>query len=190
MTLFDELASRFESPPAREFYGEQVTIASHMCQAAALAEADGASAEMIVAALLHDVGHLVPDLRPDDRNRDHARLAMEILGKHLGPEVTEPVRLHVDAKRYLVAVDPSYAGTLSPASVHTLKLQGGPMTESESRAFATHKFFDDAVKLRRWDEAAKDPSAPVFRLSHFKPYIDSVAVLDPNLSDPNLHDPT
>lgn len=174
MTPFEALTRLFDSSAASEFYGEQVTIAEHMLRAAANADADGAPVELVVAALCHDVGHLLPSDSPDARNRDHAEMAMEVLHQCFGPAVTEPIRLHVDAKRYLVTIDADYRRTLSPASRHTLILQGGPMTSAECESFAETEFFDSAVKLRRWDEAAKDPSAHVRPLTYYEPYVNAV----------------
>jgi gamma-butyrobetaine dioxygenase len=89
--------------------------------------------------------------------------------------VTEPVRLHVAAKRYLCAVEPSYFGRLSEASVYTLSVQGGPMTEAEAREFTAHPYAADAIRVRRWDDEAKDPSAEVPDFDHFRPMLEDLA---------------
>src|SRR5690349_24326992 len=125
-----------------------------MRQAGALAEAAGAPAPLVAAALLHDVGHL-----RSETDARHGTGGARWLAQWFGPEVTEPVRLHVAAKRYLCAVEPGYAETLSPASVYTLGVQGGPMRGAELAEFAAGPYADDACRLRRWDDAAKDPGA-------------------------------
>src|SRR5579859_6046653 len=139
--------------------GEAVTQEEHALQAAMLAESAGADAPSIAAALLHDVGHLLHEL-PDDapeRGVDdaHEELAAKWLAEWLPAETVEPVRLHVAAKRYLCATDAGYFARLSPPSVLSLKLQGGPMSEAEVEAFRASRFFKDAIRLRAWDEAAK-----------------------------------
>jgi phosphonate degradation associated HDIG domain protein len=135
---------------------EAVTALAHALQCAQLAEWAGARPALVVAALLHDVGHFVDGAAGQDGVDDaHELRALPWLGRSLGPEVTEPIRLHVAAKRWLVATDPSYAGTLSPASVNSLALQGGPMNASECAAFEALPYAADATRLRRWDDAAK-----------------------------------
>ncbi|GAA2365925.1 phosphonate degradation HD-domain oxygenase [Dactylosporangium salmoneum] len=161
----DELRRLFESEGAREYLGEPVTQAEHMLQAAALAERAGAPDALVAAALLHDVGHFHgvltgADLMAGTDNR-HSDTGADWLAQWFGPEVCEPVRLHVAAKRYLCAVEPGYHDRLSEASKYTLGVQGGPMPAEEAQRFAAHPYAADAVALRRWDEQAKDPSAVV-----------------------------
>jgi len=170
-----QIARLFGSEGAAEYLGEPVTQAAHMLQAARLAELDGASDALIAAALLHDVGHFTGavsghELMSGTDNR-HSHSGADWLGQWFGPEVTEPVRLHVAAKRYLCAVDPGYAGLLSPASVYTLSVQGGPMAEAEIAQFQSGPYADDACRLRRWDDAAKDPRAAVPSFGHFEPVL-------------------
>jgi gamma-butyrobetaine dioxygenase len=174
LTPFDEIVSWFATPQAQEFYGERVTIAEHMLQAAALAVSEQARTELVAAALLHDVGHLVPDLHPDERNREHANLALNYLSEMFSSEVTEPIRLHVQAKRFLVATQESYEALLSPASVHTLKLQGGPLDASGCETFLEHPHAQDALMVRRWDEAAKDAEADVPDLDAYRELVESL----------------
>jgi phosphonate degradation associated HDIG domain protein len=159
-----------------EYGGEAVTQEQHALQAALFAEQAQSSPALITAALLHDVGHLLhrlpedaPDQGVDDR---HESLAARWLRKHFGPEVVEPVRLHVAAKRYLCAVDSTYLQQLSPPSQLSLQLQGGPMSETECQEFAAHPFCEAAVALRRWDDAAKVPDMQTPTLAHFANYID------------------
>jgi gamma-butyrobetaine dioxygenase len=143
-----------------------------MLQAAALAERDGAAAALVAAALLHDVGHFTGavhgrDLTAGTDNR-HSHQGADWLAAWFGPEVTEPVRLHVAAKRYLCAVEPDYFGRLSEASVYTLSVQGGVMSAQEVAAFEADPHAVDAVRLRRWDEAAKEPEANDPGFEHYR----------------------
>jgi gamma-butyrobetaine dioxygenase len=171
----DVIAGLFASEGAAEYLGEAVTQAAHMLQAAALAERDGATDALIAAALLHDVGHFTGtvtgrDLMRGTDNR-HSDQGAAWLARWFGPEVTEPVRLHVAAKRYLCATEPGYLDLLSPASVYTLGVQGGPMRGGEVAAFAASPHAQDACRVRRWDDAAKAPDAPVPPFDHFRPVL-------------------
>jgi gamma-butyrobetaine dioxygenase len=138
-----------------ESYGEGVTMLRHALQTAALAQADGADDSLVVAALLHDVGHF---LQPTDDSygyHKHDRSGGEWLARHFGPAISEPVRLHVAAKRYLCATEAEYFGRLSAASVHSLGKQGGPMSAQESAAFTAQPHAGAAIRLRRWDDGGK-----------------------------------
>jgi gamma-butyrobetaine dioxygenase len=169
------IADLFASEGAADYLGEAVTQATHMLQAAALAEQAGAGPALIAAALLHDVGHFTGavtgrDLMQGTDNR-HSHQGASWLAQWFGPEVTEPVRLHVDAKRYLCAVEAGYFEKLSPASVYTLGVQGGPMHPDEAAAFAASPFAADACQVRRWDDEAKVPDAPTPEFEHFVPVL-------------------
>lgn len=155
-------------------YDEAVTQTQHAIQAAELARDEGRSEALIVAALLHDLGHLLLDefeRRPDFLTRDlhHEDVAARFLANWFGPEVTEPIRLHVAAKRYLCTVEPGYHDGLSPASVRSLVLQGGPMTDSEAAVFGAGTGAAEAADLRRWDDLAKDPDRPVGAIRDYAP---------------------
>jgi gamma-butyrobetaine dioxygenase len=137
------------------------------------------SSELIAAALLHDVGHFTgaisgADLRRDTDNK-HSDTGAAWLAQWFGPEVTEPVRLHVAAKRYLCATEPGYAARLSEASVYTLSLQGGPMNAEEASQFAANPHAEAACQLRRWDDLAKDPAAATPPFEHFAPLLAELA---------------
>ena len=175
MSVLDELEALFALPAAHQRYGEVVTIAEHMLQAAACARSDGADDALVVAALLHDVGHLVDAESPDERNRVHADAGAELLAAWFGPEVCEPVRLHIPAKRYLVATDPAYAALLSPASVHTLRLQGGAFDDDACASFRAEPYAEAALQVRRWDEDAKVDHLEVPGLGSYADTIASVA---------------
>lgn len=146
-------------------YGEDVSQLEHALQTAHHAKVDVAPPALIVAALLHDVGHMMQkvgenaaDLGVDTR---HEHIGAGYLARAFGPEVTEPIRLHVAAKRYRVAVDPAYLEGLSKASMQSLALQGGPMSEGEVAAFLAKPAAQAALRLRGYDEAGKAPDAEV-----------------------------
>ena len=151
-------------------YDEAVTELEHALQAAALARADGAPDHLIAAALLHDVGHLVAhDNVPldDDLTEDfhHERVGARYLTRWFGPDVTAPIALHVAAKRYLCAVEEGYLAVLSPSSMRSLELQGGPMNDKEVEAFERLPHHVEATLVRRWDDAAKVPGLTVAAFS-------------------------
>ena len=166
MTAVETIGELFAGPGARDHMGEPVPIGEHMLQAGALAEAAGAEAPLVAAALLHDIGHLLGG--SEDR---HGETGARWLGQWFGPAVTEPVRLHVPAKRYLCAADAGYFGLLSSESVRTLALQGGAMTAAEVTAFEALPFSRDAVAVRRWDDEAKDPVVTAPSFAHFAPLL-------------------
>ena len=142
-----------------EGYGEGVTQLEHALQCGAFAERDSAPPALVAAAFLHDIGHLLHDLPQDvaDSGIDtqHESAGSAWLSQYFGPAVTEPVRMHVAAKRYLAATEAGYFDRLSEASKQSLRLQGGPMTPEQARGFEAQKYFLDAVRLRRWDEIGR-----------------------------------
>jgi len=149
-----------------------VTQLQHALQSAALAAQQGLSREMILAALFHDVGHLIPDndvdLAAQGIDDRHENASAALLMPLFGPAVADPVRLHVAAKRYLCAVEPDYRRSLAPDSERSLALQGGPMTPHEQRAFAAEPACDAAVALRRIDDQAKVPGLRVPGLASYR----------------------
>jgi phosphonate degradation associated HDIG domain protein len=172
MDIVEQIITLYRQRGDEMYGGEAVTQTEHALQTAHLAETHGSPSTLIAAALLHDIGHLVHDLPEnaadlglDDR---HEALGAQWLGTHFGPAITEPGKLHVAAKRYLCAVDPSYLSRLSPASAQSLDLQGGPMADHEVRAFEALPFAADAVKLRRWDDEAKIPGWDVPPIEYYR----------------------
>jgi phosphonate degradation associated HDIG domain protein len=159
-----------------QYGGEAVTQLEHALQAATFAEREGATPALVAAALIHDVGHLLhelpsnaPDQGIDDR---HEALGAAWLASRFRPAVVAPVAMHVAAKRYLCAVDPDYFGQLSQPSVQSLALQGGPMDSEEIVRFESRPFFQDAVRLRKWDDAAKVVGMITLSLEHFARYLN------------------
>ena len=158
MTPIDQIHAAF-AKRGYQGYGEGVSQIDHAIQCGVFAERDGASPALVAAAFLHDIGHLLHDLPDDVAERgidtQHEAVGSAWLSQYFGPEVTEPVRLHVAAKRYLASIEPGYFDQLSDASKLSLKLQGGPMTSAQTKRFEAERFFTDAVRLRRWDEEGK-----------------------------------
>ncbi len=163
----------------RNNYDEAVTQVAHALQCGNHAMDNDASTHVIVAAFLHDLGHLLVD-DPDgrdgflDRDLHHEDVGARFLANWFGPAVTEPIRLHVPAKRYLCAVESTYAGGLSAASIRSLEVQGGAMGVDEIEQFRAIDQHEDAVELRRWDDWAKVPDASTPSLDTFRTLIESV----------------
>jgi phosphonate degradation associated HDIG domain protein len=162
-----------------ESYGaEAVTQLEHAIQAALLAEQNDAPASLVVAALLHDIGHILGDLplpASEEENYDdqHESRAYAWLKEHFGAAVADPVRLHVAAKRYLCTVDPGYADYLSPTSLKSFHDQGGVMSPEELKQFESEAFFEDAVRLRRWDDEAKRSDMQLPSMESFEALLES-----------------
>jgi phosphonate degradation associated HDIG domain protein len=179
MKIVDDILRLFARRGASAYHGEAVSQAEHGLQAAELAESEGASDALVVAALLHDVGHLLDgqdeDLATRGIDGHHEEAGSRWLARHFGPEVIEPIRLHVAAKRYLCAVDPAYLEGLSPASRLSLAVQGGPMGSEERAEFEGNPFYRDAIRLRHWDDTAKVPGLDVPGLEHYRDRIAATA---------------
>ncbi len=177
-TIVEFLAGIFERRGAEDYLGEPVTVAEHMLQGAWLAEQEKAPEELVVAALLHDIGHFTSEFgtySPDDTtDRHHDEAGGEILAPFFPDVVTDCVRLHVAAKRYLCATDDTYFGKLSPASVHTLSLQGGPMSKEEIAEFERNPHFREAVQVRLWDEGGKVPGMKTRGFRDYVPLLQRV----------------
>ena len=161
-------------------YGEGVSELQHALQAASLAQKDNASHNQIVAALLHDIGHLLHGLPEDVAEQGidghHERIGEKWLEKYFGAEISQPVRLHVAAKRYQCTVNPGYLAQLSPASAKSFILQGDKMNGDEVSAFEKNPFFKNALQLRTWDDNAKDPEMKTPLLEHYLPLVKAALV--------------
>ena len=181
--VIEALSGLFTRSAAISYGDGQVSMCAHMLQSGMLAEQADAPPELTVAALLHDVGHFGTDF-PEEFGDDHHTLMQEarkdrrhqeaganLLAPFFGPEVAEPIRLHVSAKRYLCSIEPSYEKLLSKTTRHTLTLQGGPMTKAEVAEFATQDFASDAVQMRRWDDLAVVGEAKTPDFDHFRPLL-------------------
>jgi phosphonate degradation associated HDIG domain protein len=170
--LFDQYGSLAYS-------GEPVSQLQHALQTAALAEDAGAAPELITAALLHDLGHLLNQQgeTPTERGIDdlHQYFALPFLRPLFSDAVLEPIRLHVDAKRCLCAIDSSYHAKLSADSVRSLQLQGGVFSDEEAQTFLAKPYAEDALALRRWDDLAKDANRATPALTHYMDIVTRVA---------------
>ena len=160
------------------YFGEPVTVLEHCLQAAFFARQANRSDALIVAALLHDIGHLLhlesEDVAEHGVDTRHEELADRMLTAHLPAAVTEPIRLHVAAKRYLCFADADYLNALSPSSVLSLNLQGGLMSLEEAEAFLSLPFAQDAIALRCWDDEAKVPELKVPGIRSYLPLIETL----------------
>jgi phosphonate degradation associated HDIG domain protein len=179
--ITDEIFGLYENYGGAEYAGEKVSQLEHMVQAAQLAEEQGYEEEVILAAFLHDIGHISEAAKDDngtlsaDRRmdgfgiKDHEELGAEFLQKKgFSKKVVRLVESHVEAKRYLTVKDPSYYAQLSEASKKTLEYQGGPMTEEEADAFEKYPLFSLIINMRKWDEQAKIENKPMPDLAHYK----------------------
>ncbi len=177
-TIVGFLADIFERRGGEEYLGEPVTMAEHMLQGAHLAEVGGEPEEIITAALLHDIGHFTSEFGTfslnDTHDRYHEEAGAEVLARFFPSVVTDCVRFHVAAKRYLCAVDPRYLDKLSDASVHSLRLQGGPMSDEEAVEFERNPNLAEIVKVRRLDDAGKVPGIEMPGFSHYAPMVQRV----------------
>lgn len=176
--IIDFILDLFARKGAEEYLGEAVSMAQHMEQSAACAVADGASDALVVVALLHDIGHLVGDFPIDSLESDidyyHEETGAEFLAPFFPPSITEPIRLHVVAKKYLCAVDKSYFERLSDASKQSLQLQGGPMNEAEIEEFEANSYHQAAVKLRLYDDDGKISGLNIKPVYHYRPMLESL----------------
>jgi phosphonate degradation associated HDIG domain protein len=172
-----DIVGLYQTRGASQYGSEAVSQLEHALQCAALAERGGAGPELVAASLLHDLGHLLAD-SPHDGARDvddvHQYLAIPFLRGAFPEAVLEPMRLHVDAKRYLCRADAGYWGKLSPASRRSLELQGGTFSDEEAASFLQRPFAHEAVSLRRWDDSAKVPGAPTPALAYYSQLLSRV----------------
>ena len=170
----EEIISMYKSHGGEEYSGEKVSQLEHMAQAAQLAAEQGYEEDVILAAFLHDIGHICVSAEGDQAMdgfgvKDHEEIGADFLkGKGFSKKVVRLVESHVEAKRYLTYKDPAYYDQLSDASKKTLEYQGGQMSKEEAEAFEHYPLFDLIIKMRRWDEEAKVENMPVPDLEHYK----------------------
>ncbi len=183
-TSVQEVLSLFERFGAQN-YDEDLSQTEHALQTAALAGADGASDELVAAALLHDVGHLLDmatnDGRrgPADHDLEHESVGARYLAGLFGPDVTGPIALHVRAKRYRCAVDPAYLDGLSDGSRRSLVEQGGPYVPAETVRFEANPSAVEAVRLRAWDDGGKAQGLMMPGLEHYRPLLERLTTPGP-----------
>jgi phosphonate degradation associated HDIG domain protein len=175
--VIDAIFSTFARRGSEAYLGEEVSLTEHMLQTAVAAEQDGAEPILVASALLHDYGHLVHEL-PEDAaehgiDTEHEEAGAAWLERHFVCRLTEPLRLHVLAKRYLCATEPEYLRSLSPASLRSLRLQGGPCAPEEVDAFRRNPYAEDAVLLRRWDDVGKTAGLDTPPLEHYRPALEA-----------------
>jgi phosphonate degradation associated HDIG domain protein len=180
VTVTDEILEIYSRRGTLAYFGESVSMAEHALQTAYFARAAAAPPPLIVAALLHDIGHLVVDV-PDDladwvEDARHEEVGCGWLAERFPSEVYEPVRLHVPAKRYLCATNERYFSKLSAASVATLRLQGGPMSAAEIARFEQERYCKEAVSIRCWDDQGKVAGLATPQLETYRPLLERVAV--------------
>lgn len=185
-TIIPFLADIFARRGAEEYLGEPVTIGEHMLQAAHFAAEEGQGEQVVIAALLHDIGHFTGEFigrsgdagdvfsMEDDTDRYHEHSGAAVLAPFFPDLVVDCCRYHVAAKRYLCAREAGYFDQLSPASVHSLTLQGGPMAAAEADAFEALPNFDAVIAVRRYDEAGKIANLAVPDFAHYVPVMQKM----------------
>lgn len=177
-TIVEFLASIFERRGGEEYLGEPVTMGQHMLQGATLAERQGKSEEIIVATLLHDIGHFTSEFgmftMDDTEDRFHEAAGADVLDGFFPSVITDCVRHHVAAKRYLCATRPDYFCQLSDASVHSLKLQGGAMSKAEVEQFEKNPNLEQIIAVRFLDDAGKSPDMVTPDFWHFAPMVQRI----------------
>ena len=176
--VIDKIISTFDARGGEIYADEEVTQLQHALQCANLAAQENASKTLIAAALLHDIGHILqaselPAHCAMDLHDHHEEVGYLFLKDHFGDAVADPVRLHVAAKRYLCTTDSEYQDRLSPTSLKSFFDQGGQMDANEMAEFEQEPYFEDAVRLRRWDDTAKDSRLPEQDVRDFIPQIEA-----------------
>ena len=167
----DDIEKLFEQKGHEQYTGEPVTMLQHALQSGYLGEQEGASEALVTAAFLHDLGHLLHDLgdTPSMHGVDdvHQYRVVPFLRGLFSDAVIDAIQRHVDAKRYLCAARPEYHDALSEDSQRSLKLQGGIFSKEEADKFISEPGAPDAVRLRLWDDLAKQPALQTPGLSHY-----------------------
>jgi predicted HD phosphohydrolase len=178
--IVDFILQLFAKRGAEEYMGEPVSMAQHMEQSAACAVVHGADDELIIAALLHDIGHFVGDFPIDALENGidnlHEDAGAQFLAPYFPAAVTEPIRLHVAAKKYLCAADTSYMQRLSAASIQSLEVQGGPMNETEIDEFESNPYYQLAVKVRIYDDDGKVAGLDIKPVAAYRDKLESLLV--------------
>ncbi len=178
--VIDFILDLFAHRGAEEYMGEPVSMAQHMEQSAACATADGAGNDLVIATLLHDIGHFVADFPIDALENSidnyHEKAGARFLAAYFPASVTEPIRLHVSAKKYLCVVDRAYLNHLSAASIQSLEVQGGPMNRSEITEFEADPFHQSAVKARLFDDNGKVAGLKIKPVSSYRGIMESLLV--------------
>jgi predicted HD phosphohydrolase len=176
--IVDFILGLFACRGAEEYMGEPVCMSQHMEQSAACAVADNATDELVIALLLHDIGHFVGDFPVEALengiNNCHEDAGADFLAPYFSKAVTEPIRLHVMAKKYLCAVDDEYINRLSDASVNSLNAQGGPMTTAEVKAFESNPHHLAAVKARHYDDDGKVSGLDIRPIKDYRSLLESL----------------
>jgi len=175
MNIVDEIINKYQNNNSL-YIGEKVTMTEHMIQTAMLAEENQSPTSLICACLLHDYGHFIIEdpnqLVSKSLDGRHEDIGFKFLKNYFKPEVVEPIKLHVQAKRYLCR-EKSYWNTLSEASKISLKLQGGVMNDNEAKKFITFEFHDKAILLRKYDDEGKVPNAKMKKIEQYRNLINS-----------------
>lgn len=176
--VVDYIIDLFHRMGDQSYLGESISQEEHGLQCAVVADQFNSPDHLVAAALLHDIGHFLHDYDEDCADHgidsEHEVVGGRFLERFFPPEVVEPVRMHVDAKRYLCAVEPDYFNMLSPASVQSLELQGGPMTAEEVAVFEASPHLQDAITLRKCEEAGKNPGVHTPPVEHYRPLLERV----------------
>ena len=177
-TIVAFIGSIFDRRGGEEYLGEPVNMGQHMLQGATMAEQNGQPDEIIVGALLHDIGHFTSEFgtfsMDDTEDRHHEDAGAAVLERFFPSVITDCVRYHVAAKRYLCATRPAYFARLSEASLHSLKLQGGPMSEEEVEVFERNPNLKEIIAVRYLDDAGKQPDMVTPDFWHFAPMVQSL----------------
>jgi len=175
MNIIDKIISNYSNNKSL-YIGEKVTMSEHMIQTAMLAEKTNCSSNLVCSSLLHDYGHFIlensDDLVAKNQDGNHEDVGCSFLEKYFVEDILGPIKYHVKAKKYL-ARERSYYELLSEASKISLKLQGGVMSKEEAKKFERNKFFENSIKLRKFDEIAKKSGLKIKSIKEYKNLLTS-----------------